>query len=94
MKRSLFAAVLVLACAPALATPPPPSLLIDCAHPVLPDQQAVARLTGLDNLGQVYAVRARLMADAGRACHRDGAQRVRIVLAPTAERERALAAAR
>lgn len=92
MKRFVFATVFVLTAAPAVAAPP--SLLIDCARPVLPDQQAVARLTGLDNPGQVYAARARLMAEAGRACHRDGAQQVRIVLAPQAERAQALAAAR
>lgn len=90
-----LAAALVLIAAPAAATPPQTvSLLIDCERPALPDQQAVARLTGIDNLSQAYAVRARLMADASRACHRDGAQRVRIVLAPPAGDARRLAAAR
>jgi uncharacterized protein len=90
-----LAAALVLIAAPAAATPPQAvSLLIDCERPALPDQQAVARLTGIDNLSQAYAVRARLMADASRACHRDGARHVRLVLAPQAGAARRLAAVR
>lgn len=78
-------AALALAVLPAAATPPQAdSLLIDCQRPSLPEQQAVARLTGHDNLSQTYAVRTRLMADASRACRRAGAQQVRIVLAPQA----------
>lgn len=88
-----LAAALALAALPAAATPPQTdTLLIDCERPALPDQHAVARLTGIDNLGQVYAVRARLMADAGRACQRAGAQQVRIVLAPQAVDARRYAA--
>ncbi|KRD72484.1 hypothetical protein [Lysobacter sp. Root983] len=90
-----LAAALALAVLPAAATPPQDAtLLIDCARPALPDQQAVARLTGIDNLGQAYAVRARLMVDVGRACRRAGAQRVSIVLAPQAVDARRLAAVR
>ncbi|SFL09560.1 hypothetical protein [Lysobacter sp. cf310] len=90
-----LAAALALAALPAAATPPQAAtLLIDCERPALPDQQAVARLTGIDNLGQAYAVRARLMAEAGRACQRAGTQQVRIVSAPPATDARRLAAAR
>ncbi|KRA17071.1 hypothetical protein [Lysobacter sp. Root604] len=90
-----LATALALAASPAFATPPQAAALsIDCARPALPDQQAVARLTGIDNLGQAYAVRARLMADVGRACRRAGAQRVRIVLAEQAGDARRLAAVR
>lgn len=90
-----LAAALALIAAPAAATPPQAmSLLIDCERPALPDQQAVARLTGIDNLSQAYAVRARLMADASRACQRAGARQVRLVLAPQAGDARRLAAAR
>ena len=88
-------AAFALAALPAAASPPQTvSLSIDCERPALPDQQQVARLTGIDNLSQTYAVRARLMAEAARACQRVGAEQVRIVLAPQAEPARRLATAR
>ncbi len=48
-----------------------PTIRIDCQRPQLPSQQAVARLTEVDNFGQAYAMRTRLMADARRACLRN-----------------------
>ncbi|MGO4221555.1 hypothetical protein AB4Y64_06825 [Lysobacter sp. TAF61] len=47
-----------------------PTITIDCQRPLLPSQQAIARLTGVDNPGQAYAVRTRLMIDTQRACQR------------------------
>jgi hypothetical protein len=88
---SLAAAALAFAAglAPAAATASPPepvTITIDCARPALPSQQAIARLTGVDNFSQAYAVRARLMGDAKRACQ--SASKVRLVLdaAPEARR--------
>ncbi len=51
----------------------------DCAHPVLPEQREVADWTGLDNFGQVYAARGRLMLGIARACQAPGVERVRVV---------------
>jgi hypothetical protein len=63
-----------------------PTITIDCQRPLLPSQQDVARLTGVDNLGQAYLVRTRLMIDTQRACQRN-AGIVQIVLArPQASR--------
>ena len=59
-----------------------PSLVIDCAKPALPSQREVAEMTGQYNFSQVYATRARLMAEAHRACQREGIARVRLVMAP------------
>ena len=50
------------------------SLTISCASPHLPSQQAVGKLLELDNFGQVYSARARLMQDIQRACHKGAAQ--------------------
>ncbi|RDZ26545.1 hypothetical protein DX914_16285 [Lysobacter silvisoli] len=75
--------MLTLAALPALAAPPA-ALTVDCQRPALPRQQALAQLTGIDNLGQAYAVRSRLMAQAARACQRTGTQQVRIVSQPAA----------
>ncbi|HEY5805539.1 MAG TPA: hypothetical protein VIT90_17820 [Lysobacter sp.] len=47
------------------------SITVDCQRPLLPSQQAVSRLTGIDNFGQAYAMRARLMSEARRACLRN-----------------------
>ena len=72
-----FALAVLPACV--LATPPRDAeVAIDCAHPALPSQRAVARLTGLDNFTQVYAERTRLMINAQRACT-PGVARVRLV---------------
>lgn len=61
-----------------------PGLVIDCAKPALPSQREVGELTGQDNFSQVYATRARLMAEAHRTCQREGITRVRLVMAPPA----------
>lgn len=63
-------------------------LVIDCEQLKLPTQREVGELLGQHNLGQVYASRAALMAQAHRVCLRDPA-RVRQVAfetspAPTA----------
>lgn len=66
------------------ASPPQPTTItIDCAQPALPSQRAFARLTGIDNAGQAYDARARLMVQAQRACQ-GGAALVQVVNAPSA----------
>ena len=82
-----FAAAFVSTAASA-SPPEPATITIDCARPTLPSQQAIARLTGVDNFSQAYAVRARLMGDAKRACQSAG--KVQLVLG-TAPEARALA---
>jgi hypothetical protein len=68
------------------------ALVIDCAKPALPSQREVGEMTGQYNFGQVYATRVRLMAEARRACQREGVTRVRLVMAPPArEPDRAVA---
>jgi hypothetical protein len=57
-----------------------PTITIDCQRPLLPSQKDIARLTGVDNLGQAYTVRTRLMIDTQRACQRN-AGIVQLVLA-------------
>ena len=56
-----------------------PRIAIDCAHPRLPPQHEVGALLGQHNLGQVYASRAALMAEARRACRRQEARPHRVV---------------
>nr|WP_298152195.1 hypothetical protein [uncultured Pseudoxanthomonas sp.] len=56
-----------------------PRIAIDCAHPRLPPQHEVGALLGQHNLGQVYASRAALMAEARRACRRQDARPQRVV---------------
>lgn len=53
-------------------------LRVDCAHPALPSQRAVAEFAGVANFSQAYALRERLMLDVQRACKR-GAGQVRLV---------------
>lgn len=50
------------------------SLTISCARHHLPSQQAVGKLLGLDNFGQVYHARARLLQDVQRTCRSGVAQ--------------------
>lgn len=76
MNARLALLALTLIAADAIAAGPlddalAPTITIDCQRPKLPSQQAVARLTGIDNFGQAYAMRARLMTDARRACLRN-----------------------
>lgn len=61
-----------------------PAIVVDCAKPALPSQREVGEMTGQYNFSQVYATRARLMAEARRACQRKGITRVRLVMAPPA----------
>ena len=65
--------------AQASAGTPDGDLVIDCTRPELPRQVSVARATGLHNVGQAYAARARLMAQVRRECLRDGVRHVRVV---------------
>ena len=51
-------------------------IVIDCARPALPSQQDVGELLGQHNFSQVYATRGRLMAEARRACRRNGTAKV------------------
>lgn len=62
-------------------------IVVDCTKPSLPSQREVAEMTRQYNFSQVYATRARLMAEARRACQRQGVARVRLVMAPSAARE-------
>jgi len=55
------------------------SIVIDCAKRTLPAQHQVGRMLDQDNFGQVYASRARLMGEVGRACKRAGVGRVAVV---------------
>jgi hypothetical protein len=71
MNNTRALALLLAAALPTIAVAAPPeavTVMIDCQRPQLPSQQAIARLTGVDNFGQAYAVRARLMVDSQRAC--------------------------
>ncbi|UNK48239.1 hypothetical protein MNR01_10680 [Lysobacter sp. S4-A87] len=76
----LLAVVAPVAAAQSATDPMSPTITIDCQRPLLPSQQDIARLTGVDNLGQAYAVRTRLMIDTQRACQRN-AGIVQLVLA-------------
>ena len=87
-RRIRLAAALFAACtAPAFAQEGAMTLLpiaatpfvADCTSPRLPTQGQVAKWTGLHNLGQVYAARARLMAVIGSACRQRGVARVQLV---------------
>lgn len=94
---STFARIAVVAClsgplwvsgpahaAPAGPQPSPPRIVIDCDRPALPSQRDVGELLGQHNLGQVYASRAALMAEARRACLRAPAHVKRVAFdAPT-----------
>lgn len=69
-----------------------PGIVVNCANPTLPSQREVGEMMGQYNFSQVYATRVRLMAEARRACHRDNATQVRLVLedqpaAPQADRQ-------
>lgn len=74
MKTTALALALTLAALPlcALAESAPATITIDCAHLTMPSQQAVARLTGIDNLTQAYAARTRLMINVQRSCKQAG----------------------
>lgn len=80
----LIALVVLSAAAPATAgsageEPTAARIVIDCAHPRLPPQHEVGALLGQHNIGQVYASRAALMAEARRTCRRAEARPQRVV---------------
>lgn len=74
--------------APVEATP----LWLDvaCARPELPKQQDFARLAGIDNFGQAYALRSRTMVNVQHHCQA-GAQTVRLVMQADAPLDRRVA---
>lgn len=59
-------------------------LTFNCEARVLPTQREVGDALGQYNFSQVYASRARLMSEVGRACQRQGVERVDVVLQPMA----------
>lgn len=70
------------------------AIVIDCARPALPSQREVGQMLEQSNFSQVYASRARLMAEARRACQRARVAHVRVVREAPPSREPALARAR
>ena len=52
---------------------------VTCMRPALPAQQDFARLAGIANFGQAYALRNRAMVDVQRHCQK-GTQAVRLVI--------------
>ena len=67
---------------PAGATSAP--ILVDCDSRSRPSQREVGALLDQHNLGQVYASRARLMAEVARACQRQAMLQVYLVAQPVA----------
>lgn len=59
-------------------------LSFQCEARALPPQRAVGEALGQYNFSQVYDSRARLMSEVGRACQRQGVERVDVVLRPMA----------
>jgi hypothetical protein len=60
---------------------------VDCAHRVLPSQAEVSAGLGLDNFGQAYQARTRLLNVVNRACKQAANGRVELVLqAPRPDR--------
>jgi hypothetical protein len=45
-------------------------IVINCARPALPKQQAFAQLAGIDNFSQAYAARAKAMVQTQHECQR------------------------
>lgn len=66
--------------------PAPARIVIDCARPRLPAQHEVGALLDQHNLGQVYASRAALMAEARRACRRGPSTVRQVAFEPTPAR--------
>ncbi|HEY0505933.1 MAG TPA: hypothetical protein VGD42_20810 [Lysobacter sp.] len=82
LAAGLLAALAALVPLGTQASPPAPvTITVDCAQPRLPGQQAIARLTGVDNFARAYAVRTRLMVDTQRACQ-NPVGKVQLVVAP------------
>lgn len=53
---------------------------VDCANRVMPSQADVSAGLGLDNFGQAYAARTRLLNIVNRACKQAAGGRVELVL--------------
>ncbi|HSM10572.1 MAG TPA: hypothetical protein VK827_03270 [Lysobacter sp.] len=92
--RTAMVAMINLGLAPAMALAAPAAavpadVVIDCQQIRLPSQRAVAALLQIDNFGQAYRARARLMEAAKRACHRPGVARVRMLPPDAIERRNA-----
>jgi len=90
MKTLLHIAIaLAVLSSPAIAETPLPtnSIVIDCADIALPTQRQVGELLGQHNLGQVYASRNRLMANARRDC-KGGVAQVILVVEPAQDARR------
>lgn len=91
-QRLFGAALLLVASGAGVATEPPVIdvlpiqavlLSFDCEARTLPTQREVGEALGQFNFSQVYATRARLMNDVGRACQRTGVERVDVALQPS-----------
>lgn len=82
MKTTSLALILATLPLSALAeSPQPAGITIDCAHLTMPSQQAVARLTGIDNVTQAYDARTRLLVNVQRSCKQHGGT-ILLVLGP------------
>lgn len=65
-----------------------PPIVVDCARRALPSQRQVGEILGQANFSQVYASRARVMAEVGRACRKPEARHVRLVREEKVQRAR------
>ena len=54
-------------------------VVVDCEVRTLPSLRVIGEMLGQNNSGQIYASRARLMSEVGRACQRPGIERVGLV---------------
>ncbi|GAB3746329.1 hypothetical protein [Lysobacter olei] len=96
--RLALAVALLVASASALSAEPPVTevapiraaalLTFQCEARVLPKQRDVGEALGQYNFSQIYASRARLMSEVGRACQRSGVERVDVVMQPMASPQR------
>lgn len=79
-------AAALFAASTAFASPRPAvaEIIVDCQTRALPSQTEVGSMLGIDNLSAAYAARSRLMVDVAHACRRQGADQVRVTLAPAA----------
>lgn len=92
VRQSLLATALAVSAAAFAAEPPPTDVApiraaalmsFHCEAPTLPTQREVGEALGQHNFSQVYASRARLMNEVGRACQGPGVERVDVVLQQT-----------
>ena len=89
VRQSLLATALAVSAAAFAAEPPLTEvapiraaalLSFNCEARTLPTQREVGEALGQHNFSQVYASRARLMGEVGRACQAPGTERVDVVL--------------